>query len=212
MALHLAARRAGRSGLGPLMEIGAYLGRSTLFLAAALPGSDAVLYSVDHHHGSEEMQQGWPAHDPSLVAERTGLMDSLPRWREAISAAGAEDLVVGVVGDARVLARHWHEPLGLLFIDGGHSLEQVRSDYHGFARHVAPGGLLVFHDIFPDGLGGGEAPYLVYLEALAGGFAPEEEASSGSLRVLRRESGAKSSELPRPPARRSSANSAAAWE
>jgi hypothetical protein len=43
----------------------------------------------------------------------------------------------------------------------------------------------VIHDVFPDPADGGQAPYRIYLEALAGGEFTEMSAT-GSLRVLRR--------------------------
>ncbi|HVB05942.1 MAG TPA: class I SAM-dependent methyltransferase [Acidimicrobiales bacterium] len=211
LALVAAGRRAAASGLGPLLEIGSYLGRSTLFLAAGIVGSDALLYSLDHHHGSEEMQAGWPDHDPSHLDPASGRLDTLGAWRRAVVAAGAEDLVVGLVGDSARVAAHWATPLSLVFIDGGHALAACRADLAGFGPHLAGGGLLVFHDVFPEGVGGGEAPWRCYLEALASGeYAAEEESSCGSLRVLRR-IGAKSAAVA-PPASASAARSAAAAE
>ena len=37
---------------GVAVEIGTYCGRSTVLLAAAAAETRAVLYTVDHHHGS----------------------------------------------------------------------------------------------------------------------------------------------------------------
>jgi hypothetical protein len=51
------------------------------------------------------------------------------------------------------------------------------------------GGLLAIHDVFPDPADGGRPPYDVYLRALASDAFEEVEAV-GSLRVLRRVSGA----------------------
>ena len=52
------------------------------------------------------------------------------------------------------------------------------------APHVAPGGLLAIHDVFPDPADGGQAPYEVWLRAVSDGFVPVS--TTGSLRVLRR--------------------------
>src|SRR5215510_11888846 len=89
---------------------------------------------------------------------RTGRMDTLPWFRRTIEGAGLEDVVVAVVGHSAVVARSWATPLGLLFIDGGHALDVAMGDYEGWSPHVAPGGLLVFHDIFEDPSEGGQAP------------------------------------------------------
>ena len=192
MALYAVAVRAAASACGPLVEIGAYLGRSTLCLAAALAAVDTagpVVYSVDHHHGSEEMQAGWPDHDPSLVDPGTGRMDSLAAWREAIERAGAEDLVVAVVGDSARVAANWSTRAALVFVDGGHGAVPCWADYRGWARHVAVGGFLVFHDVFADPTQGGRPPYECYLDALGSGrFTEDAAAGWGSLRVLVRTS------------------------
>ena len=52
---------------GPLLEIGSWMGRSTLYLAAAARESGRQVVTVDHHRGSEEHQPGWEYHDPTLV-------------------------------------------------------------------------------------------------------------------------------------------------
>ena len=44
---------------GPVLEIGTYCGKSTIYLAAAARQAGQVVITVDHHHGSEENQPGW---------------------------------------------------------------------------------------------------------------------------------------------------------
>lgn len=190
LALTRLAARAARSRLGPVVEIGAYCGRSALFLAAGLasePDRDpaCVVLSVDHHHGSEELQPGWPHHDSSLVDPETGRMDTLGRWRRAISRAGAEDLVVGVVGDSTLVAAACGRPCALVFVDGGHAPEVVERDYEAWAPLVAPGGVLAFHDVFADPAEGGQGPFRCYEAARRSGrFRPLEDGDAGSLRCL----------------------------
>jgi predicted O-methyltransferase YrrM len=181
-ALYDAALNA--APVGPLLEVGSYCGKSAVYLGAAARVGGTVLFSVDHHHGSEENQSGWEHHDAEVVDPRTGRMDTLPFFRRTIEAARLEDVVVGVVGDSPTVARHWRTPLGLLFIDGGHALDVVFADYEGWAPHVAPEGVLVFHDVFEDPAAGGPAPYQVWQRAAASGFEPVS--TTGSLRVLRR--------------------------
>jgi predicted O-methyltransferase YrrM len=183
-ALHEAGRKAAT--VGPLLEIGSYCGKSAVYLGAAARAGGTVLFSVDHHRGSEENQTGWEHHDPEVVDPDTGRMDTLPFFRRTIARAGLEDVVVGVVGDSPTIARHWGTPLGMLFIDGGHALDVVLADYEGWSPHVALDGLLVFHDVFEDPAEGGQAPYEAWKRAVADGFTPES--TTGSLRVLRRSS------------------------
>ncbi|WP_231336441.1 class I SAM-dependent methyltransferase [Actinomadura graeca] len=181
-ALAYGARLAGA---GPMLEVGSYCGKSAVYLGAAARQAGTVVVTVDHHHGSEENQAGWEHHDPSLVDPSTGRMDTLPSFRKTIGAAGLEDVVVAVVGQSRTVAALWRTPLALLFIDGGHAEEHAQGDYEGWAPHIAVGGALVIHDVFPDPADGGQAPFRVWQRALSSG-AFEERRVEGSLRVLER--------------------------
>ena len=186
-ALHGAALRAGEAGRagGTLVEIGAWCGKSTVYLGAAAEASGAVLFSVDHHHGSEENQPGWEHHDDDVVDPATGRIDTLPFWRRTVDGAGLGHCVVGIVGDSPVVASRWRTPLDLCFIDGGHGEEPAWADFHGWTPHVAVGGWLAIHDVFPDPADGGRPPYELFCAALASGEFVEDGAC-GSLRVLRR--------------------------
>ncbi|HEY0888261.1 MAG TPA: class I SAM-dependent methyltransferase [Nocardioides sp.] len=174
---------------GPVLEVGTYCGKSAVYLGAAAreagePG--AVVFTVDHHRGSEENQAGWEHHDTTLVDPDLGRIDTLPFFRRTIAAAGLEEHVVAVVGRSGTVSAHWRTPLSLLFIDGGHGEQPAREDFAGWAPWVAYDGLLVVHDVFPDPADGGRPPYeLIYLPALASGAFEEVEAL-GSMRVLRR--------------------------
>ncbi|WP_328925444.1 class I SAM-dependent methyltransferase [Streptomyces sp. NBC_00190] len=184
LALYEAAAAAGALGL-PLLEVGTYCGRSTILLADAAREAGVSAITVDHHRGSEEQQPGWEYHDPTVVDPEIGLMDTLPTFRRTLHKAGLEDHVIAIVGRSPQVAAAWGGPLGFVFIDGGHTDEHATGDYEGWAPHVAPGGTLVIHDVFPDPADGGQAPYRIYLRALASG-AFEEVSVTDSLRVLSR--------------------------
>jgi hypothetical protein len=186
-ALHDAALAAAEAVPGaPWVEVGSYCGRSTVWLGAAARAAGATLFAVDHHRGSEENQVGWEHHDPEVVDDRVGKMDTLPFFRRAIHDADLEDVVVGVVGWSPIVARAWSTPLAFLFIDGGHGVEPARADYEGWTPHVAPGGTLAIHDVFPDPADGGRPPYeQIYLPAIESGRF-ELSSATGSLRVLTR--------------------------
>jgi len=191
-ALYDAAVGYLRDGVG--VEIGTYCGKSTLMLGAAAQQSGGVLYTVDHHHGSEEHQPGWEYHDSSLVDPVSGRFDTLPSLRRALDSADLDEHVVAVVGKSFVVARGWRTPLRLLFIDGGHTEEAAQRDFDGWARWVDVGGALVIHDVFPNPDEGGQAPFHVYQRALATG-AFREVSAIGSMRVLERVSGTPGEEL-----------------
>jgi MMP 1-O-methyltransferase len=176
--------------LGPVLEIGSYCGKSAIYLAAGVRdarsrGVRQQVVTVDHHRGSEEHQPGWEYHDPALVDPVTGRIDTLPRLRATLAAAGVEDDVVAIVGRSADVARLWRTPLGMLFIDGGHTDAAAQWDYGGWAPWVAVGGALAIHDVFPDPADGGQAPLRIYQRALdSGEFA--EVRHEGSLRILER--------------------------
>ena len=186
----IALRHLGQDpDLGPVLEIGTYCGKSAIWLGAAARARSGVVFTLDHHRGSEENQAGWEHHDPSLVEERTGLMDTLPVFRRTVADAGLEDVVVAVVGRSTTVAAHWRTPLALLFVDGGHAEEHAQNDYTGFARWVSLGGALVVHDVFERPEDGGQAPFHVWQRAVASGCF-EPAGTVGSMRVLTRVSGA----------------------
>ena len=173
---------------GPMLEVGSYCGKSAILLGDVAEVSGSILFSVDHHRGSEENQAGWEHHDPDVVDPATGRMDTLPFFRRAMEAAHLERSVVAVVGHSAEIGRVWKIPLAFCFIDGGHGAEPARRDYERWTPHVQPGGLLAIHDVFPDRADGGRAPYEeIYLPALASGSFDEDVAlGCGSLRILRR--------------------------
>jgi len=187
----LALFRAGRDAAAavpgaPLLEVGSYCGKSSVYLGAAARDGGTVLVAVDHHRGSEENQPGWEWHEPDLVDPAVGRMDTLPIFRRTIHDAGLEGTVVALVGDSPTVARFWTTPCALVFIDGGHGVEPAAVDFRVWTPHVAPGGFLAVHDVFPDPADGGRAPYeQIYLPAVGSGRFSEVSVT-GSLRVLQR--------------------------
>lgn len=182
LALYAAATEAAALGL-PLLEVGTYCGRSTILLADAARQAGVSALTVDHHRGSEEQQPGWDYHDPETVDPVVGRMDTLPTFRRTLHAAGLEEHVVALVGRSPQVAAVWGGPLGLVFIDGGHTDEHATADYEGWAPHVAEGGLLLIHDVFPVKIDEwtGQAPYRVYLRALESGAFTEVSATDSSV-------------------------------
>jgi len=183
MRLYEAAREASREH--PCLEIGSYCGKSTIYIGTGCRESGGTLFCVDHHRGSEEQQPGEEYFDPDLLDPATGGIDTFRLFRETLREAGLEDTVVPIVARSEVAARSWATPLGLVFIDGGHSFEAAYTDYVSWAPHLVPGGLLLIHDIFPNPADGGQAPYDVYKLALASGLF-EEVSRFKTLGTLRR--------------------------
>lgn len=176
------------SRLGPCLEIGGYCGKSAACLGLGCREGGTVLFSIDHHRGSEEQQPGGEYFDPDLLDHETGLIDSFRLFRKTMDDLGLNDTVIPIVSTSEVAAGSWRTPLSLIFIDGGHSFEAAFSDYACWSPLILPGGYLVIHDIFTDPEDGGQAPWFVYRMAVASGLYIElpRFKTLGILRRVRR--------------------------
>lgn len=182
-ALYAAALSASRRG--PCLEIGSYCGKSAVYIGTACRENHAILFSIDHHRGSEEQQPGQAYCDPDLVDAAGGGINTFDHFRKTLRAFSLEDTVVPLVCSSVVAARAWATALAMVFIDGGHAFETVWNDYNAWAGHVMGGGLLVMHDVFERPEDGGLSPFEVYEYALASGLF-EETQRIKSLRVMQR--------------------------
>ena len=170
--------------LGPLLEIGSYCGRSTIWLGQAALARNTVIFAVDHHRGSEEHQPGESHHDQDLV-DAAGHFNSFNEFRKNIDIAQISEAVIPVVCGSGAFATHWQGDLGMVFIDGGHSLDAALTDYRSWAARILPGGILAIHDVFPDPADGGQAPYTIWQLATQSGLF-EPLGTTDTLRGLRR--------------------------
>ncbi|VAV96987.1 putative secreted protein [hydrothermal vent metagenome] len=171
--------------IGAVVEIGAWCGRSSLYLAQAIQQSGQLLFSVDHHRGSEENQPEWEWFDPEVWDQQAKMIDTLPHFRNNIRKAGMEKHVVAMVGPSAQIGEAWASPLGFLFLDGGHTMQAALADYRAWARHLLKGGFLAIHDVFPNPADGGRAPFEVCQMAERSGFYARCD-QTGSLVVLQR--------------------------
>lgn len=184
-ALRLYELAKEASGIGPCLEIGSYCGKSAAYLGTGCREAGGILYTIDHHRGSEEQQPGQEYFDPELLDTETGMIDTFRIFRSAMADLGLEGTVVPLVAPTLAVARAWRTPLGMVFIDGGHTFAAAYGDYNAWASHILPGGFLAVHDIFPDPSRGGQAPHGVYRLAVSSGlFNPLPMV--GTLGILRR--------------------------
>lgn len=162
MKLFELARAA--SAEAPCLEIGGYCGKSTMYLAEGCRAAGShCLFSIDHHHGSEEQQPGQEYFDPELFDAARGVVDTLPAFLDNVRRAGLRDWVIPVVAESLRLGANWRNvELGLVFIDGGHARQDVETDFQAWGGRIVPGGWLCFHDVYPNPADGGQAPYEVF--------------------------------------------------
>ena len=170
---------------GPILEIGSYCGKSTIYLATAAKEYNCSVYSVDHHTGSEENQVGWEYHDIELFDEETGKINSFPEFMRNIRKANLLDTVIPIVSDSSLVSRDWKIPLSMVFIDGGHTMEAAFNDFNNWKDKIIKGGILAIHDVFPNPDDGGRPPFEIYRKALSENNFKEVEAVK-SLRILKK--------------------------
>ena len=73
---------------GPILELGSYCGKSTIYIGSAVKDNNSLLYAVDHHRGSEEHQVGEEYHDPDLYDAAADAVASLPALRSNLRSFG----------------------------------------------------------------------------------------------------------------------------
>ena len=161
------------SSLGPCLEIGSYCGKSAVYLGAAVKENNQILYSIDHHKGSEEQQPGEEFFDLDLLDETGKGINTLPFFLETLDKAGLRDNVVPIVSTSLEASEVWSEPLAMVFIDGGHSDQAANDDYDVWHPHIMQGGLLAIHDVFPNPEDGGRPPFNIYSKAKESGLFKE---------------------------------------
>ena len=154
---------------GPIVEIGSYCGKSAYIIGSACKENHSILFSVDHHSGSEEQQPGEAYFDSDLFDPALSRVNTFPSFGETITRTALENTVVPIVAPSKIVAKMWQTPISMLFIDGGHSFEACHEDYLKWACHIKSNGFLVIHDIFKDPEKGGQAPWKVYKIAVESG-------------------------------------------
>jgi len=131
-------------GSGRTVEVGSFKGRSTCWLATGCrDGKRERVVAVDHFRGSAENQAGGSHEDADVVASGS----TLGTMRANLEKFGLSEWVDILVGSSAEVSRGWEEPIRLLFIDGDHSYEGSSADFAAWSPHVAPYGLVVFHDV-----------------------------------------------------------------
>ncbi len=170
---------------GAILEVGTYCGKSAVYIGTACQQRGGVLFTVDHHRGSEENQPGWEYFDETLWDDDAGALDTLPMLRATLRRSNLEGTVIPIIGNSQTVGRYWQAPLSMLFIDGGHTLDAATTDYRVWTPKIMPGGILAIHDVFPDPKDGGRPPFEIYQLVLKSGLFAEIQAVE-SLRLLRR--------------------------
>lgn len=148
--------------LGSVLEIGTYCGKSALNFSEVAKGVNGLIYTIDHHTGSEEHQRGEEYHDSELFDERLKKFNTLPEFLNNLKSKKMAKFIIPIIDKSQNASNFFSEKISLLFIDGGHSFETALSDYNAWKDKICADGLLVIHDVFPNPKDGGRPPYEIY--------------------------------------------------
>ena len=148
--------------LGPILEIGTYCGKSAISFAEVAEKFNGLVFSVDHHTGSEEHQLGEEYHDDELFDKRLNKFNTLPEFLKNVILHKKSEYIIPILDESKKAAKRFFEEISLLFIDGGHAKQTALDDYYAWKDKICSGGLLVIHDVFPDPKDGGRPPFEIY--------------------------------------------------
>ena len=113
-----------------IVEIGSYVGASSSFLACAAKEKNHTIYCIDTW-GNEGMSEG--GRDTfDEFCKNTKLL---------------KDFTVPLRGRSVDIAKTFDKEIDLIFVDGDHSYEGVKTDVESWLPKVKKGGILIFHDI-----------------------------------------------------------------
>ena len=158
------------SQYGPALEIGTFGAKSALYIAAGISTNNQLIYTIDHHLGSEEHQLDEEYFDSDIYDNHLGRVNTVPLMQANLQQFDESKWIIPIIADANVLAPNWKQELGLLFIDGSHTEISAENDYDNWSSKIHSMGALVIHDIYEKPEEGGQAPYLIYQKALNDGF------------------------------------------
>lgn len=122
--LYYLARQSPRQGA--IVEIGAFKGKSTAWLAEAARKSGQPLISIDPH-----------------------LQGTFDDFRQTVERFNLCDVATLHRALSHEIGRNWSQPIAFLWVDGGHDYDIVRQDIDDFAPHLLPGGYAAFDDVNP---------------------------------------------------------------
>ena len=162
------------SNFGPILEIGTYCGKSSLYLALGAQKTDQYVFTIDHHQGSEEHQLNEEYFDNEIYDFSKKRVNTFPLLIKNINKLNVKN-IVPIVSESKKSSFNWKTNLGMLFIDGGHSFESANNDYECWESKIAEGGCLAIHDIFEDPNDGGQAPFQIFQKALRNNYKVYEQ-------------------------------------
>ena len=122
------------TGKGVIVEIGSWKGKSTIWLAkGSKRGNRPRIYAIDPHKSTsvhEKYDKDWTFNE----------------FKENIIKLNVNDIITPIVKTSEKAVKNFNKPIELIFIDGSHEYDQVKSDFRLWVPKVIDGGIMAFHD------------------------------------------------------------------
>lgn len=128
-----------------VVEIGSFLGRSSIFIAQGLKKrGEGILLSIDPHNGI-------PYYHPE---------PTIDDFKKNITEKGLSNYIQILKGTSEEWSSKIKDVISMIFIDGDHSYDMVKSDFLNWESKLIEEGFIAFHDAVLDG------PFKLILEIL----------------------------------------------
>ncbi|WP_337995973.1 class I SAM-dependent methyltransferase [Oleispirillum naphthae] len=137
-------------GDGAVVEVGAFLGRSSAYLAEGLKrrGGDEKVHSVDRF---DLDTSAWGSLTPRGGFEPEWLTSGLSHFEifeKGLQRAGLRDRVEAIPRASEAAAAAWNGgPVRLLFIDAMHTFAALSADLRAWVPHLGETAIVCFHDV-----------------------------------------------------------------
>ncbi len=143
-AREVAARSYMLAGDPVIVEVGVFMGRSTVLLAAPRRrrGSGKV-FCVDPFDCSGD-EFSVPFYQKELAGTGAASLEDV--FRQNLQRRSLEPWVVVLKGGSSNVIVGWTRPIDLLLLDGDHSPSGARAIFDLWSPHVKPGGQIILHN------------------------------------------------------------------
>jgi MMP 1-O-methyltransferase len=123
------------TGVGVIVEIGSWKGKSTICLAkGSKAGKGSKVYAIDPHNGSDE------------IRKMQGEVNTLDEFRRNITLYNVEDIIIPLIKTSLDAAKNFDQRVELVFVDGAHDYDLVKLDFDLWFPKLNHGGIIAFHD------------------------------------------------------------------
>jgi len=136
---------------GIIVEIGSFLGKSTIALALGAADKRPKIYAIDTFKGnSNDFKNGLN----NVQWEGDNFLNEFKSNLKKANITTVEP----IQGYSHDIGAKWNKSIDLLFIDASHDFDDIEKDYELFSPWVRPGGIVALHDVAPQWKG----PYKIW--------------------------------------------------